>query len=670
MTISALGDQPLSTVARWVSSPDERGTFNVLSDCILTLVLCVWTAIHLNIPKAREAGGSSRKRHRDVAEDDDGPSFLWKKVKYVVLALIMPEVVAAIAFNQWLEHRSLMKFINKETELGCQKKSQDGDDQQAPDEELAGPQDRIEVEATSTSIDRGEAPEKRTLEQHRSSVEASAVEPLQVTTGDDATRMPSTSKPSLRPTSWSPLHCWYAVMGGFTIENHALSHPFPFPNNHSRLTLTSDGIKTLAKHHPAVFPRLPASEIADKSKSSELAKLIVCTQISWFIINTIGRAGQGLPLTVLELNTAAHCICTFATYVFWWHKPLDIVQPTAVTLTEEAARTAAHMCVRSGQLHWVRRQEDVYRAKPFWKRVTGWLENEVAGAWELEEYPIVIISPPEITTFKLCVLDEEIERPSRWLKVHLRINEDLTPEELERTSYDASNSRARILDFTTILRLVQLADAHAKENPSQTWDHSPYSADWLTLANPNHPFTNLKLIVLGSSGYSFLAACTLYALVHGFAWNGPFRSKVELYLWRMGVLAFVPLVALTPIIFIAVWRRSDSYTAVDAWLKRPLRRALEARTAAYEAAQTRAARTRVHVCYALLMIPIWFMDLPRLIFRTLTSRATIFFYAMFAMLAFLTGRAFLVVEAFLALPYAPDGVFLQTQWLSYLPHFG
>ena len=41
MGISALGDQPLSTAARWISSPDERGTFNVLSDCILTLVLCV-----------------------------------------------------------------------------------------------------------------------------------------------------------------------------------------------------------------------------------------------------------------------------------------------------------------------------------------------------------------------------------------------------------------------------------------------------------------------------------------------------------------------------------------------------------------------------------------------------------------------------------------------------
>jgi hypothetical protein len=85
MGISALGDQPLSTAARWISSPDERGTFNVLSDCILTLVLCVWTAIHLNIPRGSDGA--------DDGIESKGFSFPWKKVKYVVLALIMPEVV-------------------------------------------------------------------------------------------------------------------------------------------------------------------------------------------------------------------------------------------------------------------------------------------------------------------------------------------------------------------------------------------------------------------------------------------------------------------------------------------------------------------------------------------------------------------------------------------------
>ncbi|KAK3345005.1 hypothetical protein B0H65DRAFT_573650, partial [Neurospora tetraspora] len=39
---------------RWVTEPDIRGTFSILSTCIVTLVLCVWTAIHLNVPGHKE----------------------------------------------------------------------------------------------------------------------------------------------------------------------------------------------------------------------------------------------------------------------------------------------------------------------------------------------------------------------------------------------------------------------------------------------------------------------------------------------------------------------------------------------------------------------------------------------------------------------------------------
>ena len=37
-----------STVS-WHSEPNVRGTFSILVSCIVTLSLCVWTALHLNI---------------------------------------------------------------------------------------------------------------------------------------------------------------------------------------------------------------------------------------------------------------------------------------------------------------------------------------------------------------------------------------------------------------------------------------------------------------------------------------------------------------------------------------------------------------------------------------------------------------------------------------------
>lgn len=68
-------------VVHWRASPTVRGTFDILSSCIITMLLCVWTAVHLNIPP---------------------PENWWKpklrKVGWLVLALLAPEMVAYTAW--------------------------------------------------------------------------------------------------------------------------------------------------------------------------------------------------------------------------------------------------------------------------------------------------------------------------------------------------------------------------------------------------------------------------------------------------------------------------------------------------------------------------------------------------------------------------------------------
>jgi hypothetical protein len=39
-------------------------------------------------------------------------------------------------------------------------------------------------------------------------------------------------------------------------------------------------------------------------------------------------------LSLLELNVFSHCICTFAVYAIWWNKPMDISEPTLITVEE------------------------------------------------------------------------------------------------------------------------------------------------------------------------------------------------------------------------------------------------------------------------------------------------------------------------------------------------
>lgn len=70
-----------SNVVHWQPNPTTRGTFDILSTCIITLLLCVWTSVHLNVPRP---GGFWESRFR--------------KVGWLLLALLAPEVVAYTAW--------------------------------------------------------------------------------------------------------------------------------------------------------------------------------------------------------------------------------------------------------------------------------------------------------------------------------------------------------------------------------------------------------------------------------------------------------------------------------------------------------------------------------------------------------------------------------------------
>jgi hypothetical protein len=81
----------------WVPSPPGRCTWDILHGCVLTLVLCVWTSIHTNIPASKEP-------LRDT---------LFRKARWVIVALLAPEVVVFTAFQQWLTAKALLGELRR-----------------------------------------------------------------------------------------------------------------------------------------------------------------------------------------------------------------------------------------------------------------------------------------------------------------------------------------------------------------------------------------------------------------------------------------------------------------------------------------------------------------------------------------------------------------------------
>lgn len=94
--------------------------------------------------------------------------------------------------------------------------------------------------------------------------------------------------------------------------------------------LTFNAFKRALNERLMRFPLIEKNEIDDKSKGDAVSKGIALLQLTWFIIQIIVRATQGLAITELELTTAALAGLNSVMYFFWWSKPRDVQCPVVI----------------------------------------------------------------------------------------------------------------------------------------------------------------------------------------------------------------------------------------------------------------------------------------------------------------------------------------------------
>ena len=83
----------------WASSPNVRGTFDILLSSLTTLALCSWTAYHPNIKPRLTLWRS-----------------FWIRAMWMILVIILPEAVLFIAWDQRAAAIEIRNYMNKRTE--------------------------------------------------------------------------------------------------------------------------------------------------------------------------------------------------------------------------------------------------------------------------------------------------------------------------------------------------------------------------------------------------------------------------------------------------------------------------------------------------------------------------------------------------------------------------
>ncbi|KAK3377234.1 hypothetical protein B0T24DRAFT_592848 [Lasiosphaeria ovina] len=313
------------TTPRWVPEPNSRGTWSLIQSCLLTLGLCVFSAIHPNV------------FHRE--------SRWWTRwlvrFKWLVAALIAPEF---IVFNAWSQRRHAARIARQLRRRAGQ-----------PEHGKRGPLSRWwhalttrnkPAAASNVVADLGES--GVTAAQPSTSV-------LGVTassSGNGATQAGESKKagvPTVTPeevpspdTTTSKKSEQFKLIHGFAIVMGCLAVDMStdpervWPKICNRLTITPACFEECFSR-PAFtsidLSFLTKDQISTRQKTDHLAKTLVLVQALWFCLQFAARLWQALPVSLLELNTFAHALCAVFIYVLWWHKP-GVIEEQFVLRTE------------------------------------------------------------------------------------------------------------------------------------------------------------------------------------------------------------------------------------------------------------------------------------------------------------------------------------------------
>ncbi|KAF8252081.1 hypothetical protein K440DRAFT_595092, partial [Wilcoxina mikolae CBS 423.85] len=296
----------------YVAHTGRRGTVDILLSSVITLTLCVYTSIHLNIAPQTKIFGFRR---------------VWVyKFYWVLIAMFAPEFVLYAAYVQWRNARELCRLLKT---LGGH-----------PEWHKTVLQEIRSMFSTAT--DWIVSTLRRTSTTPPEATPTASTPPKATPTDTTpAGATPSAVQPDERWCKISLVSAFYIVMGGFAYDVKDLSsHP-------KYITLTPKGFMLFAYAGLITPDILKDNDIKDRSKADSLGKLLVCVQALWMVINCIARKASGRPTTLIELNVIVHVVVAVVVYGLWWYKPLAVANATllprgprqAVSSTEQSVAT-------------------------------------------------------------------------------------------------------------------------------------------------------------------------------------------------------------------------------------------------------------------------------------------------------------------------------------------
>nr|OQO29073.1 hypothetical protein B0A51_03408 [Rachicladosporium sp. CCFEE 5018] len=425
---------------------------------------------------------------------------------------------------------------------------------------------------------------------------------------------------SIARRPWTMAVAYFATSGGLTANELLVPG-----------VVSVDLLHRLFEESPDSIPDLDHAQIVGQSKANGLAKLLTCVQALWFCVQCLTRVTEGLAISLLEINTFAHCLSAIVVYCLWWEKPYDVgscVDVGRLTYVDDIVadlRTACKAWADTTALSYVPGGKFVLTSKRSFK--TG------GHSYTLYDVPLAPQSDTESVHSNSTVASQS-DTESAHSNSTVTDSWGSAPSSGKMYIYTdlsmvvAPSSRTPGLPFrvpedivtddlrTCVSRLTNITDDVADKVPNLVinmtileWGHLDY----------------LSLLIL-------TLALALYGAVHLLAWQYNFSTKAEAVLWKSAggcTAAFGLVFGLTSVFFKILGHLIHSHnTAPSQYSPNP-----------------------------------WNLGIYR-IQDSLKAGLIVL------LVVDIIARAFLVLESFVALSNSPLSVYEVRTFAAYFPHFG
>ena len=393
-------------------------------------------------------------------------------------------------------------------------------------------------------------------------------------------------------------------MGGFALDiDDTDSRSAVLFNGAKRLTPTAKGVALLAQC--GHIPYVSLDDIKDKNKADGLAKLLVCIQAGWMIVQVISRTASGLPTTLLEVHVVAHVVCALIMYILWWHKPRQVTSPTL--LKGDWLPLAAYMYLASRMSGKVPQGVfAIFRVRTPELEKLAYFEGEETRSEDHDPVGCNNTAQPRASghlgtrpNTQHSERDPETETGSEMRRL---AEEALLLYPILRTRFTPARERATTSSTHSIPHVTELVQSHA--------------LDW-----PNDGLIRRTQSLI--MGMVLWGASCAYGAIHVAAWNYFFPSEIEQLFWRLS----------------SVW---VTFCAAF-WLVTNL------------------------LAYVFPFIDtIWVAYNKRSL--DWLSTAVITLLCILCGASYIVSRAYIVVEAFVSIRSVPKGVYDTPAWSQVFPH--